>query len=57
MEPLGLGLGVLMGVISGTCLILLLRTKLAGGASVKSTLTITSELLAIPSRESGACLI
>ena len=48
MQPLGVGLGVLIGVVSGTCLILLLRTALAGRASVKDTLAITSELLGIP---------
>jgi len=48
MQPLGVGLGVLMGVVSGTCLILLLRTALAGQSSVKNTTAITSELLAIP---------
>src|ERR671935_2586336 len=48
MQPLGGGLGVLIGVVSGTCLILLLRTALAGKASVKNTVAITSELLAIP---------
>jgi hypothetical protein len=48
MQLLGVGLGVLIGFVSGTCLILLLRTALAGPANLKDTLTITSELLAIP---------
>ena len=48
MQPLGVALGVLIGVVSGTCLILLLRTALAGRPGLKDTLAITSELLAIP---------
>ena len=37
MEPLGVGLGVLIGIISGTCLILLLRTALARRHRVKGS--------------------
>ena len=48
MQPLGVALGVLIGVVSWTCLILLLRTALAGRPGLKDTLAITSELLAIP---------
>ena len=48
MQPLGVALGVLIGVVSGTSLVLLLRTALAGRPGLKETLAITSELLAIP---------
>ncbi|MGI9146252.1 MAG: hypothetical protein ACR2IK_06880 [Chloroflexota bacterium] len=48
MQPLGAAMGVLIGVVSGICLVLLLRTALAGRPGLRETLAITSELLAIP---------
>lgn len=48
MEPVGIALGVLIGVVSGAVCDLLLSTARNGGPNLKSVAAVIGELLALP---------
>jgi hypothetical protein len=48
MHPVGMALGLLIGVVSGVACVLLLAVARRGQPDLKSTAAIIAELLAIP---------
>jgi hypothetical protein len=48
MHPVGIALGLLIGLVSGAALVLLLAVARRGQADLKSTAAVIAELFAIP---------